>query len=311
MEDVTDPSFRILCKEFGADIMYTEFISADGLIRGGKKGLKKLEILDKERPVGIQIYGHETDSMVAAAKIAEKANPDILDINFGCPVRKIATRGAGSGMLRNIPKLIEITQKVVESVSVPVTVKTRLGWDSDSINILEVAEQLNSTGILLLTVHGRTRAQMYTGNADWTLIGKLKANPKINLPIVGNGDIDSPEKALEAFNIYKVDGVMIGRASIGQPWIFRDVKHFLANGEKLSPLTIKEKTEVAIEHLARSVEWKSEWGGVITMRRHYVQYFKKIPDFREMKIKLLTSNSVEENIAILKTIASKYGDLVV
>lgn len=306
MEDVTDPSFRVLCKHYGADMMYTEFVSSDGLIRGAQKGMKKLDVFDYERPIGIQIYGHIIEAMVDAAVLCEKAKPDLIDINFGCPVKKIVNRGAGSGMMRDIPKMVEMTRAIVEAVKLPVTVKTRLGWDEDSKQIVDIAERLQDTGIAALTIHGRTRAQMYRGEADWTLIGEVKNNPRMRIPVIGNGDVDSPEKAKLMFERYGVDAIMIGRASVGNPFLFKRVKEYLKKGTLLPELTVQERVAIAKEHLQESVKWKEERGGVLTMRRHYVQYFKSIPNFREMKIRLLTSDSYEENLKILDEIADKY-----
>ena len=276
MEDVTDPSFRYMCKGFGADMVYTEFISSDGLIRDGAKSVAKLNICDAERPVGIQIYGHLIEPMVESARIAEGARPDVIDINFGCPVKKIAGRGAGSGMMRDVPLMVEMTRRIVEAVSIPVTVKTRLGWDDEHKNIEEIALRLQDVGIAALTIHGRTRAQMYTGEADWTLIGRVKNNPAIKIPIIGNGDIDSPQKAAEAFERYGVDGVMIGRATYGRPWIFREVRHYLDTGEVLPQPSVIERVEIAKRHLAKSVEIKGERVGVFEMRRHLSNYFKGV-----------------------------------
>jgi len=306
MEDVTDPSFRAVCKKYGADMMYTEFISSDGLIRNGKKSIQKLDIYNEERPIGIQIYGHLLEPMVMAAKIAEAANPNVIDINFGCPVRKISTRGAGSGMFRNIPLMLEITREVVKAVNLPVTVKTRLGWDDESKVIVEVAEQLQDCGIAALTIHGRTRCQMYKGQADWSLIGEVKNNPRMHIPIIGNGDIDSPQKAKLAFDKYGVDAIMIGRATVGNPWIFRDMKHFLDTGELLQRPEITEIVNLARWHLQKSIEWKGERGGILEMRRHFSHYFKALPDFRDTRVKLLTSLDVGDINTILSTIESKY-----
>ena len=308
MEDITDPSFRYLCKQFGADLMYTEFISSDGLIRDGKKSVKKLDILESERPIGIQLYGHIIDSMVEACDIAVNSNPELIDINFGCPVRKIAHRGAGAGMLRNIPLMLEMTKAIVNSTSLPVTVKTRLGWDEESKNIVDVAEMLQDTGIQALTIHGRTRAQLYKGVADWTLIGKVKNNPRMKIPIIGNGDIDGPEKTKEMFDRYGVDAIMIGRATVGRPWIFREIKYFLETGEKLPEPTIYEKVELAKTHFQKSIEFKGFPRGLFEMRRHFASYFKGLPDFRETRIQLLTKTEPEEIFKILDTIADRYGD---
>ena len=308
MEDVTDSTFRYLLSEMGGvDVMFTEFVSSDGLIRSASKSLKKLEVESYERPIGIQIYGHIPESMVEAAQVVEKANPEFIDINFGCPVKKIAFRGAGSGMMKNVPLMVEITEKVVKSVKLPVTVKTRLGWDENSKNIVEVAEKLQDVGIKALTIHGRTRAQMYTGKADWTLIGEVKNNPRMKIPIIGNGDIDSPETALNMFNIYGIDGIMIGRAAIGRPWLYKHIRHYFNTGEILPEPSLSDKISIAKKHLIRNVEDKGEYGGVLTMRRHYVQYLKGLPGSRDFRIKLLTSNSMTENIEILDTILSKYN----
>lgn len=306
MEDVTDPSFRFVCKHFGADMVYTEFIPSDGLIRDAEKSIKKLEILPEERPVGIQLYGHIIESMVEAAKIAEQANPDLIDINFGCPVRKIANRGAGAGMLCNIPLMVEMTKAIVDAVNVPVTVKTRLGWDDNSRNIVEIAEQLQDTGIRALTVHGRTRAQLYKGNADWTLIGEVKRNPRIKIPIIGNGDIIDASSAHEAFNKFGVDGIMIGRATIGRPWIFKEIRHFLDTGQILPPMLLKEKTDLAKLQFHKSIEYKGIPRGIYEMRRHFVNYFKGLPDFRDIRMKLVTTLSQDEIEHLLDQIPAMY-----
>lgn len=306
MEDVTDLSFRRLCKKYGADLMYTEFVAADALIRNIDKTLRKITIEDNERPVGIQIYGHEIEPMVEAARIAQAANPEIIDINFGCPVKKIAHRGAGSGMLRNIPLLLEMTSQIVKAVNLPVTVKTRLGWDDDSKVIVELAERLQDTGIQALTIHGRTRAQMYTGNADWTLIGEVKNNPRINIPIIGNGDVVSPQMAKDYFNKYGVDGIMIGRASIGKPWIFREVKHYLQTGELLPSPDISEHVAMVKDQLIQAVEWLDERRGILHSRRHLAVTFKGLPHFRDLKIKLLQSESLEELLMLLDKVATDY-----
>lgn len=306
MEDVTDLSFRRLCKKYGADLMYTEFVAADALIRNIDKTLRKITIEDNERPVGIQIYGHEIEPMVEAARIAQAANPEIIDINFGCPVKKIAHRGAGSGMLRNIPLLLEMTSQIVKAVNLPVTVKTRLGWDDDSKVIVELAEKLQDTGIQALTIHGRTRAQMYTGNADWTLIGEVKNNPRIKIPIIGNGDVVSPQMAKDYFDKYGVDGIMIGRASIGKPWIFREVKHYLRTGEVLPAPAISEHVEMVKDQLIQAVEWLDERRGILHSRRHLAVTFKGLPHFRDLKIKLLQSESLEELLVLLDKVATDY-----
>jgi tRNA-dihydrouridine synthase B len=308
MEDITDPSFRMICKMNGADFMYTEFVSSDGLIRDGQKSIKKLDIYDFERPIGIQLYGHLIDSMVEAALIAEQAKPELIDINFGCPVKKIANRGAGAGMLRNIPLMIEMTEAIVKAVKLPVTVKTRLGWDEENKSIVEIAEQLQDVGIQALTIHGRTRAQMYKGNADWTLIGEVKNNPKIKIPIIGNGDIDSPEKAKEMFDRYGVDGIMIGRATVGRPWIFRDIRHYLKTGELLPEPSVNEKADLAIQHLDKSLEYKEGKRAIFEMRRHLSNYFKGLPHFKETRLKLLTAVDVDEIKIIINEIREKWGE---
>lgn len=306
MEDVTDASFRYICKEFGADVMYTEFVSSDGLIRDARKSLEKLKTFPYERPIGIQIYGHIPEAMVEAAKMAEEAQPSFIDINFGCPVNKIANRGAGSGMMRYPDKMVDITRRVVEAVKLPVTVKTRLGWDENSKIIVELAEQLQETGIEALTIHGRTRAQLYKGEADWTLIGEIKRNPRMRIPIIGNGDITTDIQAKEAFERYGVDGVMIGRATYGRPWIFREIKHFLETGEHMPPLTVEEKVDLAKRHLLESVEVKGERVGVLEMRRHLSAYFKSLPDFKPIRMKLVTEDSHIELLNILDQIKEKY-----
>jgi len=308
MEDVTDPSFRIVCKRYGADFMYTEFISSDGLIREGKKCVKKLNINDYERPMGIQLYGHLTGSMVEAALIAEEAKPDLIDINFGCSVKKIAARGAGAGMLKNIPLMVGMTKAIVDAVKLPVTVKTRLGWDEDSKNIVEVAERLQDAGIKAITIHGRTRTQLYRGEADWSLIGEVKNNPRIRVPVIGNGDIDGPLKAREMFSRYGVDGIMIGRATIGRPWIFRDIRHYLSTGELLPEPNVTEKAELALFHLSKSLEYKEGPRAVYEMRRHFSNYFKGLPDFKETRLKLLTTPEPEAVRIIIKGIIEKWGN---
>ena len=309
MEDVTDPSFRYICKLFGADVLYTEFISSDGLIRNGAKSVKKLDIFDYERPIGIQLYGHLIDPMVEAAKIAESSSPELIDINFGCPVRKIANRGAGAGMLRNIPLMVKMTKAIVDATNLPVTVKTRLGWDEEAKNILEITKQLQDVGIKAITIHGRTRNQMYKGKADWTLIGEVKNHPDIHIPVIGNGDITGPIVAKEMFDTYGVDGIMIGRASMGRPWIFKEIKHFLESGEILSPLSITEKVKLAKLHFEKSLEWKNEPRGIFEMRRHFSNYFKGLPNFKETRIKLVTSLNPKEIFLILDSIIDKYKDL--
>ena len=306
MEDVTDASFRYICKEYGADVMYTEFVSSDALVRDIKRSLDKLETFPYERPIGIQIYGHIPEAMAEAAKMAEQANPSFIDINFGCPVNKIANRGAGSGMMRYPEKMLDITKRVVDAVKLPVTVKTRLGWDENSKIIVELAEQLQDTGIAALTVHGRTRMQMYKGEADWTLIGDIKKNPRFKIPIIGNGDITSPEGAKEAFDKYGVDGVMIGRATYGRPWIFKEIKHSLSTGEYMPQLTVEEKANLAKRHLLKSVEVKGERVGVLEMRRHLSAYFKALPDFKPIRMKLVTENDYKEVLSIIDHIKEIY-----
>lgn len=308
MEDVTDPSFRYICKEFGADVMYTEFISSDGLIRDARKSLEKLRIYDYEQPIGIQIYGHLTEPMVEAAIMAQEAKPAFIDINFGCPVNKIANRGAGSGMMRFPEKMTEITQRVVNAVKLPVTVKTRLGWDENSKIIPELALRLQDTGIAALTIHGRTRSQLYKGEADWTLIGEIKNNPAIKIPIIGNGDITSARGAKEAFDRYGVDGIMIGRATYGRPWIFREIKHFLATGEELPEPSVNEKADLAKRHLLKSVEVKGERVGVLEMRRHLSSYFKGLPDFKELRMKLVTENNHNVVLELLEIVRERYAN---
>jgi len=294
MEDVSDPPFRAVCKDNGADLMFSEFISSEGLIRDAMKSRQKLDFEEEERPFGIQIFGGDEEAMGLSARICETVNPDLVDINFGCPVKKVAMKGAGAGVLRDIDLMVRLTEAVVKSTSLPVTVKTRLGWDEQTKNIEEVAERLQDIGIKALSIHGRTRVQMYKGEADWSLIAKVKENPRIHIPIFGNGDIDSPEKALEYKNRYGVDGIMIGRASIGYPWIFREVKHYLATGEKLAPPTIDERVETCKKHLMFSIQWKGEVLGILEMRRHYTNYFKGFSHFKEDRMALVTSSNLEE-----------------
>lgn len=296
MEDVTDPAFRLMCKGFGADMVYTEFVSSDALIRSVSKTEQKLNISDEERPVAIQIYGKDTDTMVEAARIVEQARPDILDINFGCPVKRVAGKGAGAGMLQNIPKMLEITRAVADAVKIPVTVKTRLGWDAGSKIIVDLAEQLQDCGIAALTIHGRTRAQMYTGEADWTLIGEVKNNPRMHIPIIGNGDVTTPQRAKECFDRYGVDAVMIGRASFGRPWIFKEVKHYLETGEEIPPLSSEWKLNVLRQEVEDSVKLLDERRGILHVRRHLAAspLFKGIPNFREMRIAMLRAETKEE-----------------
>lgn len=315
MEDVTDPSFRYICKEYGADMMYTEFVPSDGLIRDAEKALRKLVTYDYEKPIGIQIYGHIPEAMVEAAKMAENAaeiaggaGPDVIDINFGCPVNKIAGRGAGSGMMRYPDKMVEITKSIVDAVKLPVTVKTRLGWDDDSKIIVELAERLQDTGIKALTIHGRTRCQMYKGEADWTLIGEVKNNPRMHIPIIGNGDITTAQGAKEAFDRYGVDGIMIGRATYGRPWIFREIRHYLKTGEEMTPLTVNEKVELARKHFLKSIEIKGPRVGVLEMRRHLSNYFKSLPDFKETRMKLVTENDPQQVLLLLDYISGRWGE---
>ena len=302
MEDVSDPPFRYGCKQHGADLMYTEFISSEGLIRDAIKSRKKLDIFDYERPIGIQIFGGDEEAMALSAKIVDATNPDLLDINFGCPVKKVVCKGAGAGVLKDIDLMVRLTKAVVKSTTLPVTVKTRLGWDDSSINIMEVAERLQDVGIKALTIHGRTRSQMYKGEANWSHIARVKNNSRITIPIFGNGDIDSPEKALEYKNRYGVDGIMIGRAAIGYPWIFDEIKYFLKTGKHLPKPTIENRVEVCKMHLQKSVEWKGEKLGLLEMRNHYANYFKGIPNFKETRTKLVTLNSFKEISEILDNV---------
>ena len=306
MEDVSDPPFRKLCKEQGADVLYTEFISSEGLIRDAVKSVQKLDIFEYERPIGIQIFGYDIESMRKATEITEQANPDIIDINYGCPVKKVACKGAGAGILQDIPKMVEMTKEIVNSTKLPVTVKTRLGWDDDSKYIIEVAERLQDVGIEAISIHGRTRKQMYKGEADWSLISEVKKNPRMKIPVFGNGDINSPEKALEYKNKFGVDGIMIGRASIGYPWIFNEIKHFMATGKHLDPPTIHERVRSAREHLRMSIDWKGEGLGIVEMKRHYANYFKGIPDFKPFRIKLVTSFDLQEITDTLSEIEVKF-----
>lgn len=308
MEDVSDPPFRALCKKHGADLMYTEFISSEGLIRHAAKSKMKLDIYEEERPVGIQVFGAELDSMIEAVKIIEQTNPDIIDINYGCPVKKVVCKGAGSGILRDIPKMIRLTEAIVKATHLPVTVKTRLGWDDESKHIIEVAERLQDVGIEALSVHGRTRVQMYKGDADWTLIGEVKNNPRMHIPIFGNGDINTPEKAVQYKNMYGVDGIMIGRASIGYPWIFNEIKHFMKTGEHLPKPGIQERVEATRQHLMSSVKWKGETLGILEMKRHYTNYFKGVDHFKDYRMKLVTSFDLNEILATLDEISERYVD---
>ena len=303
MEDVTTPVFRSVCKSFGVDMMFTEFISSEGIIRGGKKGMEKLDIGDEERPIGIQIYGHIIESMVEAAMIAEKYHPDVIDLNFGCPVKKIAARGAGAGLLKDIPKMTEMTKRIVEAVKVPVTAKTRLGWDEKSVNIVEAAEKLQDAGIQAIFIHARTKTQMYGGQADWKPIGQVKKNPRMHIPVIGNGDIDSPGTAKAMFDTYKVDGIMIGRACIGKPWIFEEIRYYLQHGEYLPEKSLPEIVQIVRTHLQKSIDFYGERVGILLMRRHLAKCFKGLKNFRDTRVKLLTSENQEEITGILDAIA--------
>ncbi|MAW31624.1 MAG: tRNA dihydrouridine synthase DusB [Flavobacteriales bacterium] len=307
MEDVSDPPFRALCKKYGADVMYTEFISSEGLIRDAKKSTMKLDIYDFERPIGIQIFGNNIESMRMATEICEKAKPEFIDINYGCPVKKVALKGAGAGILQDIPKMVTMTKEIVNATNLPVTVKTRLGWDEDTKYIVEVAERLQDVGIKAISIHGRTRKQMYKGEADWTLIGKVKNNPRMYIPVFGNGDIDSPEKVSSVKNRYGVDGVMIGRAAIGNPWFFNNVKHYLKTGTHLPLPSIKDRVDVCKQHLKHSIEWKGEVLGIAEMKRHYTNYFKGISHFKDYRIKMITSNNKEEIEHILDEVSIKFN----
>ncbi len=309
MEDVSDPPFRRLCKEYGADMMYTEFISADGLVHDADKSFKKLEVFNYERPIGIQYFGGQLESMIQAAHIVENANPDVIDINYGCPVAKVACRMAGAGLLQDIDKMVELTAAVVKSTKKPVTVKTRLGWDEKTINIVEVAERLQDIGIQAISIHGRTRKQMYKGEADWTHIAKVKENPRMTIPVFGNGDIDSPQKAVEYRNRYGVDGIMIGRASIGYPWVFREIKHFMKTGEMLPPPTTEERVNAARQHLEHSIEWKGEKLGILEMRRHYTNYFRGFPNIKNYRSQLVTEMEPDALFGILNEIMEVYSEL--
>ena len=310
MEDVSDPPFRALCKENGADVMYTEFISSEGLIRDAEKSTQKLDIYDFERPIGIQIFGNNIDSMKEATKICEKENPEIIDINYGCPVKKVANKGAGAGILRDIPKMVEMTKQIVNSTKIPVTVKTRLGWDENSMHIVEVAERLQDVGIKAISIHGRTRKQMYKGAADWTLIAEVKNNPRMHIPVFGNGDVNSPERAKEMKNMYGLDGAMIGRASIGYPWIFNEIKHYLKTDTYLKKPSLNVRIETCKRHLIHSIKWKGETLGIAEMKRHYTNYFKAIPNFKNYRIKMVTAESTQEIIETLEEVKEKFKDFV-
>ena len=308
MEDVSDPPFRALCKLHGADMMYPEFISSEGLIRDAAKSRQKLDIYEKERPIGIQIFGSEIDSMRMAAEISAASGPDVLDINYGCPVKKVACKGAGAGILQDIPKMVSMTKEIVDAVDLPVTVKTRLGWDDNSKYIVEVAERLQDVGIQAISIHGRTRAQMYKGEADWTLIREVRQNPRMKIPVFGNGDVDTPEKALAYRNEYGVDGIMIGRGSIGNPWIFNEIKHFFATGEHLAPPSVADRVEAARAHLLHSLEWKGERLGVVEMRRHYANYFRGLPHFKEHRLALVTEPDPAVLHTLLDGVSEAYAD---
>lgn len=308
MEDVSDPPFRALCKEQGADVVYTEFISSEGLIRDAAKSVQKLDIYEKERPVGIQIFGAVLDSMLRSVEIVEASGPDIIDINFGCPVKKVVSKGAGAGILKDIDLMVSLTAAMVKHTKLPVTVKTRLGWDHDSIKIVEVAERLQDVGIKAISIHGRTRAQMYKGDADWAPIAAVKENPRMYIPVFGNGDVNSPERAVEMRDKYGLDGAMIGRASIGYPWFFKEVKHFIKTGEHLAPPNLAQRVEAAKRHLQMSIDWKGEKLGVFETRRHYTNYFKGIPHFKEYRTKMVTS---DDSAAVFKTfdeVLERFGD---
>ncbi|MEC3963910.1 tRNA dihydrouridine synthase DusB [Flagellimonas halotolerans] len=308
MEDVSDPPFRKLCKEQGADVVYTEFISSEGLIRDAAKSVIKLDIYEKERPVGIQIFGAELDSMLQAVDIVEKSNPDIIDINFGCPVKKVVCKNAGAGILRDIPLMVKLTEEIVKRTKLPVTVKTRLGWDNNSIKIVEVAERLQDVGIEAISIHGRTRVQMYKGEADWKPIAEVKNNQRMRIPVFGNGDVDTPEAAVKMRDEYGLDGAMIGRASIGYPWFFKEVKHYFKTGEHLAPPTMQERVEAARRHLQMAIDWKGEKLGVFETRRHYTNYFKGIPHFKEYRMKMVTSDDAADVFAAFDEVEEKFGD---
>lgn len=308
MEDVSDPPFRALCKENGADVMYSEFISAEGLIRDAAKSVVKLDIYEYERPVGIQVFGNDIESMKEATEIIEKTQPDIIDINFGCPVKKVTCKGAGAGILLDIPKMVRLTEEIVKTTSIPVTVKTRLGWDDKTKFVVEVAERLQDVGIEAISVHGRTRKQMYKGEADWTLIGDIKNNPRMHIPVFGNGDIDSPEKAVEYKERYGVDGLMIGRAAIGYPWIFNEIKHYQKTGEHLPKPTVSQRVDAARKHLDMSVKWKGERLAIAEMKRHYTNYFRGIPHIKPYRTKLVTSFDLAEVHQTLDLIEERFFD---
>ena len=309
MEDVSDPPFRALCKENGADVVYTEFISSEGLIRDAAKSVQKLDIYEKERPVGIQIFGANLDSMLRSVEIVEASKPDIIDINFGCPVKKVVSKGAGAGILKDIPLMVKLTEEMAKRTHLPLTIKTRLGWDHDSIKIVEVAERLQDAGAKAISIHGRTRAQMYKGDADWAPIAAVKNNPRMHIPIFGNGDVHSPERAIEMRDRYGLDGAMIGRASIGNPWFFNQVKHFMKTGEHVSPPTLKERVAVARRHLEMAIDWKGEILGVLETRRHYTNYFKGIPNFKPYRTAMVTSDDANDVFAVFDRVLNEVQDL--
>ena len=308
MEDVSDPPFRALCKEQGADVVYTEFVSSEGLIRNAAKSVMKLDIYEKERPVGIQIFGANLDSMLRTIDIVEKSNPDIIDINFGCPVKKVVSKGAGAGILKDVCLMEKLTAEMVKRTNLPITVKTRLGWDHDSIKIVEVAERLQDVGCKAIAIHGRTRAQMYKGHADWKTIAEVKNNPRMHIPVFGNGDVDSPERAVEMRDVYGLDGAMIGRATIGNPWFFKQVKHFFKTGDYLAPISLSERVEAARRHLQMSIDWKGETLGGFETRRHYTNYFRGIPHFKEYRMKMVTSDKPEDVFAAFDEVLEKFSD---
>lgn len=310
MEDVSDPPFRAVCKENGADLMYTEFVSSEGLIRDAAKSVQKLDIFEYERPVGIQLFGSDIETMGSCAEIASRVNPDLIDINYGCPVKNVACRGAGAALLQDIPKMVKMTEAVIKSTHLPVTVKTRLGWDDNTRNVEDVAERLQDIGIKALSIHGRTRVQMYKGSADWSLIARIKENPRITIPIFGNGDVDTPEKALEYKNRYGVDGIMIGRATIGNPWIFNEIKHYMKTGEKLAPPTMEQRVDVCRRHLEFSIRWKGPVAGVFEMRRHYTNYFKGLEHFKPYRMRLVEAMTFDELNSILQEVSNDYSEMI-
>ncbi|WP_233861081.1 tRNA dihydrouridine synthase DusB [Tenacibaculum piscium] len=311
MEDVSDPPFRALCKENGADVVYTEFISSEGLIRDAAKSVMKLDIYEKERPVGIQIFGANLESMLQSVAIVEKSNPDIIDINFGCPVKKVVSKGAGAGILKDIDLMVSLTEAMVKHTNLPITVKTRLGWDDTSIKILEVAERLQDVGCAAISIHGRTRAQMYKGEANWAPIAEVKNNPRMHIPVFGNGDVDTPEKAMRMRDVYGLDGCMIGRASIGYPWFFNEIKHFFKTGEYLAKPTIAQRVEMARRHLQMAIDWKGDILGVFETRRHYTNYFKGIPHFKEYRMKMVTSDAAEDVFKAFDQVEAKFGNMII